>query len=249
MSRTASGGLDRFLQPIKARPTVEQALVRWVVQSRQPFTAVEHPAFRAVFDAAGVDLPIRCVDTLHDRVKTAFHRRRGELKRDFAEGCQSIAVSVDMWTSDHQLAIFAAVGHWLTADFDQREILLEFAELPVVHSGENMAALLWSTLQELDIGPKLITITGDNAGNNRTLCDALRAMMLQHYDEEDEDFPLQPLMRFRGHDSCIRCLAHLIHLVCKEVLSQFGVGSMPANTQTINSPCEELQTMHCVKRR
>ena len=223
--------------------------MRWVVQSRQPFTAVEHPAFRAVFDAAGVDLPIRCVDTLHDRVKTAFHRRRGELKRDFAEGCQSIAVSVDMWTSDHQLAIFAAVGHWLTADFDQREILLEFAELPVVHSGENMAALLWSTLQELDIGPKLITITGDNAGNNRTLCDALRAMMLQHYDEEDEDFPLQPLMRFRGHDSCIRCLAHLIHLVCKEVLSQFGVGSMPANTQTINSPCEELQTMHCVKRR
>jgi hypothetical protein len=125
---TFTGGLDRFLHPTQARPTAEESLVRWVVQTRQPFIAVEHPVFRAMFDAAGISLPIRCIDTLPDRVQTAFRARREEMKHDLAQSGDSIAVSVDVWTSDHQLAIFAAVGHWLTADFEKREVLLDFAE-------------------------------------------------------------------------------------------------------------------------
>ncbi|KAK9372517.1 uncharacterized protein V1513DRAFT_362256, partial [Lipomyces chichibuensis] len=47
--------LDQFIRPSKL--DMEQALVQWVVQTRQPFTVVEHPAFKAIFQASEADLP------------------------------------------------------------------------------------------------------------------------------------------------------------------------------------------------
>jgi hypothetical protein len=78
-----------------------------------------------------------------------------------------------------------------------------------VHFSEKLAAVLWSTLDELAIRLKLITITGDNAGSNGILCDALLTDMLQRYDNEGEDSPLQPPMRSHVRQSFIRGLAHI----------------------------------------
>jgi hypothetical protein len=47
------------------------------------------------------------------------------------------------------------------------------------HSGENLAEILLATLEELEIAPKLLTITGDNVGNNETLCDFLHTELLK----------------------------------------------------------------------
>ena len=80
-------------------------------------------------------------------------------------------------------------------------------------------------IHELDIAPKLLTITGDNAGNNGTLCDALYTALLKTYDDEDEIFRIKPLMRYQGRKSFIRCLAHVINLICKEILASLGSGS------------------------
>jgi hypothetical protein len=226
--------LDRFLEPAKAKLTVEQALVQWMVQTRQPFTTIEHPAFRAMFDAAGVALPVRSADTFRDRVKSAFQSWRHEIKQDLAHNCESLALSLDVWTSDHQLAVLAVIGHWIAPDFGRREALLEFAELRGAHSGENMAEVVHSLLQELEVAPKLLTITGDNASNNGTLCDTLYAELHKDYDDEDSAFRMQPLMRFHGRPSFIRCLAHVINLVCKEVLAHLGAGSAKEAKATLD---------------
>ena len=98
-------------------------------------------------------------------------------------------------------------------------------ELPGAHSGENMAAVVLDMLQELDIAPKLLTVTGDNAGNNGTMCDTLYVELSKSYDNEDREFRLKPLMRFHGRPSFIRCLAHVINLICKDILARFGAGS------------------------
>ena len=57
---TATGSLDRFLESPGKKAGVEEMLVRWVIQTRQPFTVVEHPAFRALIEATGASLPINC---------------------------------------------------------------------------------------------------------------------------------------------------------------------------------------------
>lgn len=80
-------------------------------------------------------------------------------------------------------------------------------------------------LEELDIVPKLLTITGDNAGNNRTLCGSLHADLLKIYDDKDDCFRTRPLMRFRGRQSFIPCLSYVINLICKDVLVSLRAGS------------------------
>lgn len=117
------------------------------------------------------------------------------------------------------------IGHWITPSFEKREALLDFVELAGAHSGENMAATVLSMLHELEIGHKLLTITGDNAGNNSTMCDTLHTELSKLYDDEDSEFRLRPLMRFHGRPSFIRCLAHVINLICKDILTHFGAGS------------------------
>jgi hypothetical protein len=89
---------------------MEQALIRWVVQTRQPFTVVEHPAFQGIFDTADVELPVKGADTLYNRIKARFSDSRNGIKQDLAQSCHSAALSLDVWTSEHQLAIFV-IGH------------------------------------------------------------------------------------------------------------------------------------------
>lgn len=89
-------------------------------------------------------------------------------------------------------------------------------------------------LHELDIAPKLLTITGDNAGNNGTMYDTLYAELSKVYDDEDGDFRLRPLMRFHGRASFIRYLAHIINLICKDILTQLGVASMREAKATLS---------------
>jgi hypothetical protein len=50
---------------------------------------------------------------------------------------------------------------------------LEFTELQGIYSGENMAIAIQTMLSKLNLQEKLITIMGNNAGNNETMASEL----------------------------------------------------------------------------
>lgn len=127
-------------------------------------------------------------DTLYHRIKARFSASRDGVKQNLARSCHSVALSLDVWTSEHRLAIFSVIGHWLTPNFAKREVVLNFTVIQGAHSGENLPHSLLHMIHELDIAPKLLTITGDNAGNNGTLCGALYTELLKTYDDEDDIF-------------------------------------------------------------
>ncbi|KAJ9480587.1 hypothetical protein PENNAL_c0164G05839 [Penicillium nalgiovense] len=217
--------LDQFLRPASERAGLEQMLIQWVVQTRQPFTVVEHPAFRALFAATGATLPIKTADTLFNRIKEDFRKNRNRVKQELARSSRTLALSLDVWTSENQIAIMGIIGHWISPEFEKREELLEFTDICGPHSGENLAEIVMKMLEELDVAPKLLTITGDNAANNGTLCDSLHAELLKKYDDKNDQFRIRPLMRFRGRQSFIPCLAHVINLICRDVLASLRAGS------------------------
>jgi hAT family C-terminal dimerisation region/Domain of unknown function (DUF4413) len=223
---TGKTSLDRFMAPPKDKFSLEDALVHWAIDTRQPFTVVEQASFRKMFDSAGINVPVKTADTLRNRIKDEYHRYRDSVKQELNTTCRTVALSLDLWTSENQLAILGVMGHWLTADFEKKEKLLEFIEIEGIHSGENLSEVLVVMLEELEIAAKLLTITGDNAGNNGTLCEFLQTALLKEYDDEDHEFRMKPLMRFRGRGSFIPCLAHVINLVCKEFLSSLKAGSV-----------------------
>jgi hypothetical protein len=86
---------------------------------------VEHPAFKALFEATGASLPIKSANTLFNRIKEEFHSSRAYLKEELARSSRTLALSLDVWTSEHQIAIMGTLGHWITPEFEKRDELLE----------------------------------------------------------------------------------------------------------------------------
>jgi hypothetical protein len=170
-----------------------------------------------------------------------FFVRRDRLIHELEVNCVSISFTLDLWTSPNRTPILAIIGHWYTPDFEEREEVLEFVEVHGSHTGEVLAEAVLKVLKELKIKHKLFAITGDNAGNNSTLCQALYDSLKHEFD--DKFSPIgRPRMRFHGKSSWIRCLAHIIALICKDVLSDVKAGSAKEAKRMLDSWDAEFKT-------
>jgi hypothetical protein len=197
---------------------LEKDILRWIVVDKQPFTTIESPEFRQIFlNIPGIALPFTSRHTLRQRLMDDFDLQRAQLKEELKVTCKTIALSLDIWTSKNHLPILGIIGHWLTESFDYRERVLEFKELLGPHSGENLAAAVEEMLTELNLERKLITITGDNASNNERMVSELSQNLRRKLG-------VDPI--FRGLDSYVRCLAHILNLIVKDILQSLKSGNM-----------------------
>ena len=117
--------------------------------------------------------------------------------------------------------------HQITPNFIKQEALFEFCALHGVHSGENMAAVTFSLLEDLVIELKLLAITSDNAPNNDTLVEHLHQKLLKQFDNKvDPNFGnTRPIMRFCGKQSCIRCIVHVLNRIVQKILAELKTGT------------------------
>ena len=210
---TLSWGMKEKLSP-------EEAMRQYIVVHRQPFMTVASPEWQAMFTSQGARSPYSNPQTLRKHIMKDFQSRRALLNLEL-QYCTTISLSVDIWTSPNRKPIFAVIGHWVTNDFIERQEVLEFIELKGEHTGENMAVVVQDLLKELGIEQKLLAITGDNAGNNGTLCHALYKGLSESYSDDPlANSSIRPRMRFHGRKSFIRCLAHVTNLICDDILKE-----------------------------
>jgi hypothetical protein len=210
---------------------LEKNLIRWVIDDKQAFTTIELPSFQKIFqDIPGINLPFSSRSTLKRRLVETFDTQRQQLKEELAINCKSIALSLDIWTSKNHLPILEVIGHWLTEDFLYKESVLEFTELQGIHSGENVAPAVHTLLTELNLKEKLLTITGDNAGNNETMVSELFHTLMETAHDKNE-------IPFQGLDGYIRCLAHILNLIVKDILRSLKSGT----TKEAFAVCDDIQ--------
>lgn len=162
-----------------------------------------------------------------DTVASGLHARivaiEAELKVLLQKTCSTLAISLDRWTSQNSLPMLAINGTWLGPNFQQYRACLEFIEIKGSHSGENLSLTVFGALKRLDVLQKLLTITSDNASNNDTLCRHLHIKLSRLYDDHLEEIPLRDgRMRFKGEESHIRCFAHILNLVIRDILEDLG---------------------------
>lgn len=89
-------------------------------------------------------------------------------------------------------------------------------------------------LIELGLEDKLISITGDNASNNEAMASELYFSLSDRSRVQDAI----PAPLYRGLDSYIRCLAHILNLIVKDILRNLGSGTM----EQAQAACDSLQT-------
>ena len=217
----------------------EKNILQWVIRHKQSFTTVESPEFQQIFnDLPGPSLPFTSRMTLKRRLEKEFEAQQSELKVELFSTCKTLALSLDVWTSQNHLPILGVIGHWLTENFEYREKTLEFCEVHGVHSGENLATAVHRILVELNLTSKLMTITGDNASNNNS-------MALELFKLLNDDISSQPDLNsdvsqtrplFQGLDSYIRCLAHIMNLIVKDILMALKGGSV----EEAHATCDEM---------
>ena len=175
----------------------------------------------------GVALPFTSRHTLRQWLIDDFNLQPAQLKEESRVNCKTIALSLDVWTSKNHLPILGVIGHRVTEDFDYQERVLEFSELLGPHSGEILATAVEEMLIELDLEPKLITISGDNASNNER-------MVSQLFQDLTRKLGADPL--FRGASSYVGCLAHILNPVVKNIFQTLKSG----NIQEAHAVCDNM---------
>ena len=100
---------------------LERNILRWVIQDKQAFLVIESRAFQQIFeDIPEITLPFTSRSTVNRRLQEQFKTQRSLLKEDLATTCKTIALSLDIWTSQNHYPILGIIGHWLTEDFQTK---------------------------------------------------------------------------------------------------------------------------------
>lgn len=89
-------------------------IMRWVVCDKNAFNAVESPYFQQIWiDSPFYDIPFNSRHTIRKEIMLTFEEQRAQLKEELATSCQTIALSLDEWSSTNHVSFLGVVGHWL----------------------------------------------------------------------------------------------------------------------------------------
>jgi hypothetical protein len=112
-----------------------------------------------------------------------------------------------IYTLQSQTDRIAITSHFIDKDFVYHKDLLSFCDLPMIHSGVNLANHVHGILHEFNFYTKLFCITTDSASNNVKMMKELAKLLRKDG------------ITWNGLDHHIWCLAHVINLAVKAFLS------------------------------
>jgi hypothetical protein len=119
-----------------------------------------------------------------------------------------LSLALDCWTSPFKQAFMAITGYFIDKDWEYREILLRFEPLHGAHSGVNLSEVVFDLLQEHQITDRVLSVTTDNASNNKTLIESVHEAIEGLQSSSDVAVIRVP------------CIAHVIQLSLKSLLGK-----------------------------
>ncbi|KAL1940908.1 hypothetical protein VTO73DRAFT_7544 [Trametes versicolor] len=179
-------------------------LAMWCARRHRPFRLIEDPELCEILHMLydKVDIPSRWTISRDIRLLHVDARTRVVIYLLALGG--KIHLCVDGWTSPNVISFLGITAHWVL-DGRVRHIILDFIRLDSAHTGAYLAEKMAQCLIEYGIEKKVLAVTCDNAENNSTMMTKLEAI----------------LPTIRGSKVRVRCLAHILNLVVKAILSQF----------------------------
>lgn len=211
--------------------TLDEAIIEWIIDTQQPFDLVNNEKWKKMWQIAlNRPCPINSSTTLRRRIEQEFSKCQLRIYEELKASAETVSFSLDVWKAPNGKYILAVICHWTTEDFDDRQFVLHFGHLKGSHTGENMAKVIHEVLENFDLEQKLVGICGDNASNNSTLCRHLHKLLKQKFVDSVDKLSLpgnenRKLMFFKGNESFIRCLAHVLNLIAKSMLKVLKAGS------------------------
>jgi len=142
-----------------------------------------------------------------------------------------VSIALDAWQSPFRRSFIAITAYYITIDWQWKEVLIGFEHLKGEHSGEAMAKIVYDVLHQNKLTSRLYCITTDNASNNGTMRKELEDML----KDLEQDIPA-----WDSAGTTIPCMAHVIQLAVKAMLSSFNIQSgEDVGEEAISSECTD----------
>jgi hypothetical protein len=116
---------------VASKEELQKDIVLLIVTEDLPFTFVESPDFRKLLRnipsfEIGQGLS---ATSLMRRIESFFDASRKDLKYLLDRTCETISLSLDIWSSSNNVSYLGVIDHWVRPDFVYLERLLDFVEL------------------------------------------------------------------------------------------------------------------------
>src|ERR1700761_2471857 len=188
--------------------------LRWLIETHQPFSTVDHPAFRRMITGITPKMNKYMYgrNAARSWTEDEFVAAKNKIKLLLKQSLSKINISMDIWTSDYSTyALLGVNAHFIVrvgngddSQLQAKSVLLALRRLRERHTGTYEASILAEVVREYNFVDELGVCVTDNAGDNNT---AVRSLFNNLAPE------VQDLTGKR-----VRCLAHIVNLAAKAFL-------------------------------
>lgn len=136
------GAMNKFVRAVSPIPSAEEAVLQFFALTNQPFELVEHKSFKNLYRSVGTTCLIESANVLYIRQEAQFNDMWKELKLEIDSTCSTFSILFDGWGANNHIHILSVIAHWITANWERRSIVIEFAEIVGGKLGQAMAELI-----------------------------------------------------------------------------------------------------------
>ena len=94
-------------------------------------------------------------DTIRNSIFKSFENEQKKIKNELQKTSGHISFTLDGWTSKNQISFLGISAHWISKDWELKNVILDFKKLDGPHSGENIANVFFNTIKEYNIATKV----------------------------------------------------------------------------------------------
>lgn len=186
----------------------QMLLTRYIINSHKPFSDVEDPDLRRIFDYLNPGVESHnahiTANTIRARAIAAWTQHKTTITKVLADAPGLIHISYDGWTAPNKIPLYGVACFFRDEFGRPHKLVLGVPEISTRHTGENIAEEVYRVLDTFGISKKVCYATLDNADNMDTSMDELETLLGWEEGEGKER---------RG-----RCFGHILNLSAKALL-------------------------------
>lgn len=175
------------------------ALVRMFVDAKLPFSLVVNRGFQSFVRTINSRVPLMSRRSLGRSIEDQWKETAPVIHKLLNDVGSNIGLTCDGWSSRIYRGYFTVTAHWVTEEFEQKDIVLEFVYFPEPHNQWTTKDLLLSIMHDFKIERKVTSITTDNGGEMVAGVEHVRNELNSKYHLDI------------SKDWHIRCVCHVIH--------------------------------------
>jgi hypothetical protein len=214
----------------------KRRLVKWVVLDDQPFSAVESPRVWSLFSLFTADVSFPSADTIKREIMKCYQEEEVRIRGRLRAAGSKISVTLDCWTSPNVKAFLGITGHYIDNNWTSHSLILAFAPLLGRHSGEDLCEAFTTACDRLEILPKLLGVTTDNASNNDNFLFRFEGVCKSRdivFDKKEQH---------------MRCIAHVTNLAVQALLRKLRAEVSEADLDNDNDSATRSEQFSCIAK-